>query len=131
MDIEDYPQIRNFWDFEKNTIDPQSVSPGSNISAFWKCRKCGYEWKSTINARKSRTDQCPCCDRNQVVIKGINDVFTLVKMRTLWKGMDCPSCIPGCRNSRKLPTQEMPAVQWHITEKDSIVLFCPDEVLGC
>lgn len=29
MDIEDYPQIRNFWDFEKNTIDPQSVSPGS------------------------------------------------------------------------------------------------------
>lgn len=79
MDIEYYPQIRNFWDFEKNTIDPQSVSPGSNISAFWKCRKCGYEWKSTINARKSRTDQCPCCDRNQVVIKGINDVFTLVK----------------------------------------------------
>lgn len=67
--------MMRFWDFEKNTGNVTQISAKSTDIANWKCKKCGYEWQSTIRCRKN--DLCPCCDTNSVIIKGVNDFATV------------------------------------------------------
>jgi hypothetical protein len=52
---------------------PQDFSHGSHIRVWWKCSKCGYEWKTDIKHRKEGRG-CPACslqvvtDRNRLSI---------------------------------------------------------------
>ncbi|NLE27705.1 MAG: zinc-ribbon domain-containing protein [Clostridiaceae bacterium] len=69
------PHMMKFWDFEKNTMDADKISAKSKDIAYWKCDKCGYEWQSTIRSRQN--DQCPCCESNMAIAKGINDFSTV------------------------------------------------------
>ena len=62
------------WDYSKNTLNPQEVAPFSNKFAFWKCHKCGYEWKAKI-CNRSNNKGCPCCSHN-ILVPGINDLAT-------------------------------------------------------
>lgn len=39
---------------------PNQYSAGSNAKPWWKCRKCGYEWRTSISNR-SRNQGCPRC----------------------------------------------------------------------
>jgi very-short-patch-repair endonuclease len=48
------------WDYEKNDINPNQISFGSNRYAHWKCKK-GHEWKTTIQQRCSGKTGCPLC----------------------------------------------------------------------
>ncbi len=54
------PDLIEEWDFEKNIIKPVTVKIGSGEEVFWKCKKCGYEWKTKINVR-TRGCGCPRC----------------------------------------------------------------------
>ena len=76
--ISDDPKIYIFWDSSKNTLDPTCTRTNSTDLAFWKCKKCGYEWSATIRSRDRGSGQCPCCDSRSAITKGINDIFTLV-----------------------------------------------------
>lgn len=75
-----HPHLLNEWDYEKNSvldIFPDNITKGSTKSVWWKCNKCGYEWKTNPNARTgSSKTKCPCCSRKRVVT-GINDLETL------------------------------------------------------
>ena len=51
------------WDYNKNNISPTDVPQTSGEYAFWKCSKCGFEWKAKIINRKLGTG-CPRC-RNE------------------------------------------------------------------
>ena len=62
------------WDYSKNNVLPSDVAPKSNKYIFWKCHKCGYEWKSKLNNRAYGRG-CPCCG-NKVVVSAINDLGT-------------------------------------------------------
>lgn len=62
------------WDYKKNKILPSEVTPQSNKYAYWKCHKCGYEWKAKINNRTNGRG-CPLCG-NKVVVQGVNDLST-------------------------------------------------------
>ena len=55
------PEMLVFWDYEKNILSPYEVSPHSKKEAFWKCKKCGYSWKTQINSRAAK-NKCPSCD---------------------------------------------------------------------
>lgn len=55
------PELCKEWDYNKNTIDPSKMLPGSGKKAWWKCSKCGYEWQTKIYNRKKHG--CPKCDR--------------------------------------------------------------------
>jgi len=71
-----YPKLVIEWDTEKNIgLSPESVTPGSNKEAWWKCSKCGYEWKARIATRALRNVGCAVC-ANQVTVTGINDLVT-------------------------------------------------------
>lgn len=55
------PLLAKDWNYDKNIdILPSQFSDGSNTSVWWKCHKCGHEWKKTIAYRKKQP-LCPNC----------------------------------------------------------------------
>ena len=68
-----HPFLISEWNFEKNVdIRPEDVTAGSGKKVWWICRKCHYEWETSVGAR-TRGRGCPAC-ANQVLIKGHNDL---------------------------------------------------------
>ncbi len=70
------PELKERWDFEKNTKNPDNVVAGCNDYAYWICEH-GHRFKSRIyNMSHSLKGQnCPVC-RNFRVDKGTNDLLT-------------------------------------------------------
>lgn len=76
-----HPQIMRCWNYEKNEkrgLDPNTTASNSDNPADWRCKKCGYEWESSISSRKLSKGLCPCCEVKIVVVAGISDLFTVV-----------------------------------------------------
>jgi rubrerythrin len=69
------PQLMSEW-HERNTINPDEVTRGTDKKAWWRCRVCHYEWQSTISSRTTGNVGCPVC-AGKVVIPGVNDLETL------------------------------------------------------
>ena len=53
---------------------PDEVNAKSRHNVWWKCKTCGNEWKSVINARVKGT-VCPVC-ADRAVLAGYNDLAT-------------------------------------------------------
>ena len=70
-----HPHLLNKWDYSSNTISPYDVVAGSGENVWWKCQKCGYSWKTSINHMATRNSGCPAC-LNKVCVPGYNDVAT-------------------------------------------------------
>lgn len=69
------PNAFKEWDWEKNKVDPYSLTVSSNTLAFWKCSKNPkHRWPAFVDARQ-RTG-CPYCSGNKV-LPGDNDLKTL------------------------------------------------------
>ena len=58
-----HPFLAEEWDYEKNgKLTPNMFSYGSTIQVWWKCKTCGYEWKTSINNRTQPNGTgCPNC----------------------------------------------------------------------
>ena len=70
-----YPKLLTEWNYEKNIdILPNSVTPGSDKKAWWKCSCCGYEWYINIYKRVAGNG-CPAC-AGKKVLSGYNDLTT-------------------------------------------------------
>lgn len=74
------PELSKEWNYVKNgTLKPDMVLSKSPKKVWWKCSKCGYEWKMSLYAR-SKGGYCPKCLRieksisQSTPIKGINDL---------------------------------------------------------
>lgn len=60
------PELAAEWDYEKNgAITPDSVTPHSNKSVWWK-GTCGHSWKAKIDNRANGTG-CPYCKQNRLI----------------------------------------------------------------
>lgn len=73
------PDLMKEWEWAENeaeNIDPTSLSSGSGIKAWWKCRKCGNKWRASIVNRAKKNSGCPYC-ANLKVKKGFNDLQTV------------------------------------------------------
>ena len=70
-----YPSLVEEWDFDKNKTLPTQVTAGKPQKVWWKCKKCGYEWKAYISNR-SRGVGCPRCSNHGLFI-GYNDLQTV------------------------------------------------------
>ena len=57
------PDLVDEWDFEKNgRLKPEMFSLHSNEIVWWKCKKCGHEWKTSINRRTGNIGSgCALC----------------------------------------------------------------------
>ena len=72
-----YPLIASEWHPTKNgNHKPQDYLPASNKNVWWKCKKCGYEYRAMINNRVMKGTGCKDC-AGQVIHPGKNDLATL------------------------------------------------------
>ena len=69
-----FPELLSEWDYEKNSVDPSSVTKKSNKSYWWKCKE-GHSWKDKPYHRL-RGDNCPFCSGHRV-LQGFNDLASL------------------------------------------------------
>lgn len=76
--ISSVPFLVEQFDFNKNDINIETTSATSHKSIHWKCKVCGYEWTCSAKARFSAQGKCPCHDSNKAILKGVNDVLTIV-----------------------------------------------------
>lgn len=75
--IELYPDIAKDWHPTKNgLLTPYDCKAGSGYKVWWKCTKCGYEWKTAISKRTSQGHGCLNCSK-QAPLVGVNDLATL------------------------------------------------------
>lgn len=64
------------WDYSKNKHTPDYYTKGSGDKVWWKCHKCGHEWKTAIvNRTRDYKNGCPACS-NRILVKGKNDLLT-------------------------------------------------------
>lgn len=62
-----FPSIAAEWHPSKNgSISPQNVVCESTKKVWWKCRKCGHEWQTSINVR-TRGHGCPICGMHKSI----------------------------------------------------------------
>ena len=69
-----HPEIASEWSEKNLPLKPDEVNAKSRKNVWWKCMKCGNEWKSVINARVKGT-VCPVCAEREV-LAGYNDLAT-------------------------------------------------------
>ncbi len=57
-----FPEIAEDWNYEKNRNQrPENYKPNAHKKMWWKCIRCGAEWRSRIDARTSGMSNCPNC----------------------------------------------------------------------
>lgn len=85
-----YPEIAKEWNYNKNgELKPESFLPGSGESVWWKCSKCGEEWKTRINHRTKDGNNCPNCSKIEAYNQKLNKVGSLFqKCPSLMKEWD-------------------------------------------
>ena len=70
------PELIKEWHPTKNgRLLPEYVMAMSNKLFWWKCQKCGYEWKAPPY-RRAKGMGCPACTGN-IVVPGLNDLVTI------------------------------------------------------
>lgn len=70
------PELIEEWNYDKNgNLKPQYTNAHSAQKVWWKCKKCGYEWKAAVSSRTSGFG-CPHC-ANEVAWPGQDDLKTL------------------------------------------------------
>ena len=100
--VKTHPEIALDWDYDKNTININTISRGSDIKVWWRCKKCGYEWKQSVSNRCASSG-CPRC-KSTKLIPGFNDLATTRKdLLGLWnynKNTMLPSEISAGSNKK-------------------------------
>lgn len=59
-----FPNISKEWNYKKNKLKPTEVTYGSKKKVWWKCKKCYWEWESTVLGRKYGSG-CPRCNESK------------------------------------------------------------------
>lgn len=73
------PFAKDYWDFEKNTADPNKVFYNSTKSYFWKCPNGHQMNRNPLNMYKhyeAGTEPCPLC-AERLPIPGVNSLQAL------------------------------------------------------
>lgn len=69
------PALLADWNYEKNSSGPDCYTNGSDEKVWWKCHKCGHEWRERI-ANRHHGRGCPKC-ANRKLFVGHNDFATM------------------------------------------------------
>lgn len=67
------PALLKNWDYKRNTILPEKLSPNSSFKVWWICDKNHHYKQSVLNKKQGK--KCPYCI-NRKIWKGYNDLAT-------------------------------------------------------
>jgi len=59
--FEVFPSLKIEWDYEKNTLNPDIIHPGSPKKAYWRCKN-GHSYQKVIRSRTVLKTSCPECN---------------------------------------------------------------------
>lgn len=71
-----HPELVREWHPTKNTIDPTTITYGSDGKKVWWLGECGHEWETMLTNRTSSGDGCPVCS-GHLLIQGVNDLASV------------------------------------------------------
>lgn len=96
-----HKEISQEWNYDKNTISPDSITYGYDKKAWWICKN-NHEWEASVLSRSNGLG-CPYCS-NRKVLEGFNDIKTtnpeIVKFWDYSKNSIFPSQITYGSNSK-------------------------------
>lgn len=78
-----HPELLSEWDYNKNSLNPCSISYGYNKKVWWKhtvikdSKIFEHSWDASPNSRTNSKSNCPYCTNKKVLI-GYNDLSTLL-----------------------------------------------------
>ena len=58
-----HPELARMWSDRNQDITPEMVTAASSENVWWKCDKCGHEWKAVVASRVAGRNGCPKCRR--------------------------------------------------------------------
>ena len=59
----EHPFLVDEWDCERNRMPvPHDITSADNVRRWWRCRFCGYKWRSSTHYRYVRRFACPACN---------------------------------------------------------------------
>ncbi|WP_270473687.1 zinc-ribbon domain-containing protein [Holdemanella porci] len=64
---EEYPELLEKWDFQRNTRDPYKLGPHSNIKVWWTCEN-GHHFERSIRSMTSGYTTCPECKKQSLAV---------------------------------------------------------------
>lgn len=59
-----FPQLMLEWNFKKNEIKPEEITPYSRKKVHWKC-KLGHKWEQRVDHRTCSGSNCPYCSNHK------------------------------------------------------------------
>jgi hypothetical protein len=78
-----HPELVLDWNYDKNKLGPENYKGNSGKKVWWKCHKCGHEWRAKPNNRISiNKTGCPVC-ADKIFKIGVNDFATCADKRVL------------------------------------------------
>ncbi len=141
-----YPDIVNAeWDFERNTVTPDQVTPYTEKKVWWHCSK-GHFYLQEVDNHVQVGQGCPYC-ANKKVWPGFNDVATTHPQlisewhednpkrpeeciagshtSVLWKCKDCGNVWPAAIKSRAYSKQGCPrcALAYKSSEPEQALFY--------
>lgn len=64
--LSNYPELAKEWNFEKNgSLKPENMTCGNKKVVWWKCSKCGNEWKNAVSLRTQGFGKCKNCNNKK------------------------------------------------------------------
>ena len=66
---------------KSNTVNPLTITPGSDIEAIWQCKVCEHIWPAIVGNRTRVGSGCPMCARKQ---REITKAANRKALRELW-----------------------------------------------
>ncbi len=71
--LSEFPDIAKEWHPTRNgSLLPSMFFPGSNEKVWWKCPKCGREWRTSLSERTGHDKTgCPYCSKIEGAAKNI------------------------------------------------------------
>lgn len=66
--LDDYPEITRDWDQAQNGRTTAGIPAGSGHPVWWKCHRCGHEWKVEVAQRTKRRIRCRPCSTKRTTL---------------------------------------------------------------
>ena len=116
--FEKHPALKDEWDFQKNSLDPQTLTPNSNYKVYWKCRY-GHGWDAAIYNRTANGSGCPFCTNQTSKI----EIYLLCELREIFAKVEWRKKIDGVEADIFLPDLniviEVDGEYWHRDKLES------------
>ena len=78
-----YPELLKDWDYDKNAVQPNEITPASRYKAYWICNK-GHSYQMIVSSRTSGKQGCPYCASKKILV-GFNDLdYKYPKLSKYW-----------------------------------------------